>query len=405
MRITEIQSLHADGGWRPFSYLKMSTDEGQVGWAEYSTNFGSFGLSDTIDRLGARLIGSDPRQITGKVAELLAATRQSSGGNAFQAIASLQNCMFDIKAKALEVPVASLFGGIIRDRIELHWSACGANRTAYSDLLGVSPIRTIADVAACARDGAARHFKALKSKILVSHGGALQQYIPCFGSGGRPTALNAEPWLVREITKLMEALRDGAGRKVELMLDVDCNFRTDGLITLARALEPLDLSWIEVDSIDPQALALLRNATSVPIASGETLYGRDQFRPFFEVGSLDVAVVNVPSNGYAEALRIAQMAETYEINVVAHHHLGNLALAMSAQLCAAIPNLRALDTDVDSVNWQHELVSAPEIQDGHLILADAPGWGVEVNEDAIRARPARTDYETRFDSWRDRIDA
>ena len=83
------------------------------------------------------------------------------------------------------------------------------------------------------------------------------------------------------------------------------------------------------------------------------------------------------------------LAEAHEINVAPHNFYGNLCTAMSAHFCAAIPNFRIMEIDIDDVPWKHDVVTPPEIVDGHLVLSDAPGWGVDVNEDAIRAHPVK----------------
>ena len=126
MRITKIETLKADGGWRNFSFLKLSTDEGLVGWSEYNEDFGATNAtSDLIARFADIAIGMDPREV-GKIAvSLRAITRMSIGGINHEAIAAIENACLDVKAKALGVPVCALFGGPFRDRVNLYWSHCG----------------------------------------------------------------------------------------------------------------------------------------------------------------------------------------------------------------------------------------------------------------------------------------
>src|SRR3954470_11586414 len=125
MKIARIEDLHCDAGWRNFSFLKITTDDGIVGWSEYSENYGSRGLTGVIQSLAPMLIGQDPRPVERINATLYAVTRQAPGGMNQQAIAAIENALLDIKAKALGVPVYALFGGPVRDRLPLHWSACG----------------------------------------------------------------------------------------------------------------------------------------------------------------------------------------------------------------------------------------------------------------------------------------
>src|ERR1700750_1439017 len=132
MRITKIEDLHCNAGWRDFSFLKISTDEGLVGWSEFMESYGSEGLSGVIRKLSARLIGWDPRPVEKITAYLHGVTRQSVGGIAHQAIAAIENALVDLKAKALGVPVYEMLGGPIRDRLQLYWSHCGTWRISHA---------------------------------------------------------------------------------------------------------------------------------------------------------------------------------------------------------------------------------------------------------------------------------
>jgi L-alanine-DL-glutamate epimerase-like enolase superfamily enzyme len=105
---------------------------------------------------------------------------------------------------------------------------------------------------------------------------------------------------------------------------------------------------------------------------------------------MDVAIIDGPWNGIWQSLKIAALAEAYEINVAPHNFYGHLSTLMSAHLCAAIPNFRIMEIDIDDVPWKDDLVtSVPEMKDGHLLLPSGPGWGTELNEEAIRAHPPK----------------
>ena len=143
--------------------------------------------------------------------------------------------------------------------------------------------------------------------------------------------------------------------------------------------------WLEVDAFDPTALAAVRQQTAVPICSGENLYTNREFRPFFEEQAMDVASIDVIWNGFHQAKKIADLAETFEVNCAPHNYYSHLATFISAQWCAAIPNVRILEVDVDDVPWREELTTAvPEIRNGSLTIPSGPGWGADVNEDVVR---------------------
>jgi L-alanine-DL-glutamate epimerase-like enolase superfamily enzyme len=391
MRITSIEDLHCNAGWRDFSFLKIGTDTGLVGWSEYMESYGSQGLSEVIRRLGSRLIGADPRPVERHTAFLHGVTRQAPGGINQQAIAAIENALVDLKARALGVPVYELLGGPIRERLRLYWSHCGSYRALYGEQFrawtGAAPIRSLDDVAAQGAEVAARGFSGLKTNIMRFDGAQPGLHMPGFNAPFAPD-LPIDRGLIEGLRAQMAAFARGAGPGVGLHLDLNFNFRTEGYIRIAQALEEFDLAWLEVDSYDPAALAEIRRCSRTRIASCESLFGRRQFRPFFEHQAVDVAIIDVPWNGILESMKIAAMAESFEINVAPHNFNGHLGTLMSAHFCAAIPNFRVMEVDVDEVPWKDALVTAPPaIEHGELLIPTGIGWGAEVNEDVVRAHP------------------
>lgn len=391
MRIARIEDLHCNAGWRDFSFLKITTDDGLVGWSEFMENFGAEGLSGVIRRLGERIIGMDPRAVEKVTAFLHGLTRQTPGGINQQAIAAIENALVDVKAKALGIPVYELLGGPVRERMQLYWSHCGTWRVSFADRIkewtGYDPIRSLDDVRRAGEEVARRGFKGLKTNIMRFDTDPPSVHMPGFNGAGWP-ALNIDSGLVNGLTAQMQAFRDGAGPGVGLHLDLNFNFKTEGYIRLAQALEPFNLVWLEIDSYDPEALSLIRRSARTRIASCESLYGRRQFRPFFEARSVDVAIIDVAWNGILESMKIAAMADAYEINVAPHNFNGHLGSLISAHMCAAIPNFRVMEIDIEDVPWKDELVTHPPvIEKGELLVLSGAGWGAEVNEEVLRAHP------------------
>jgi galactonate dehydratase len=322
---------------------------------------------------------------------LYAMTRQAPGGINSQAIAALENALLDIKAKALGIPVYALFGGPVRERLPLYWSHCGSYRLHHAAVMGVAPVRSLDDLARLGAEVAARGFKALKTNIFLFDESEPRLYMPGFARGSGQPELNPDRRILAAITDALAALRDGAGPEMGLHLDLNFNFRTEGYLKVARAVERFDLSWLEIDSFDPHALAHIRRASRNAIASCESLFGRRGFRPFLEAGAVDVAIIDVPWNGLAESLKIAAMADAWEVNVAPHNFYGHLSTLMSAHFCAALPNFRIMEIDIDDVPWKDDLVTVPPvIENGELVLPSGPGWGAEIDEAAVRAHPPRS---------------
>jgi L-alanine-DL-glutamate epimerase-like enolase superfamily enzyme len=142
MKIERVETFQADAGWRMFSFLKVTTDDGIIGWSEFNESFGSVGLSDVIRGLSPVLIGRDPRMFEQVTQHLHVLTRQSRGGLNQQAIAAIENALLDVTGKAYGVPVYALFGGPIRERIPVYWSHFGTYRARSAALMGVPTTTT-----------------------------------------------------------------------------------------------------------------------------------------------------------------------------------------------------------------------------------------------------------------------
>lgn len=389
MRITRIDDLHCDAGWRVWSFLKISTDEGVTGWAEYNESYGSKGLTGVIHRLAEPLIGRDPRPVEWISAELYARTRQAPGGINQQAIAAIENALVDVKARALGIPVAELLGGPCRDRLRLYWSHCGSYRLQHSAIMGTPALTSLEGILELGAEVAERGFTALKTNIFLFGSDRPHMHMPGFTASPGWPELNADREILDVIDRQLAAFRDGAGDDMDILLDTNFNFKTEGYRRVADLVDGHDLFWLEIDHFNPAALALVRQGAATPIASCESLFGRREFLSYFQAQSMDVAIVDVPWNGILESMKIASMAEAFEVNCAPHNFYGNLCTAMSAHFCAAIPNFRIMEIDIDDVSWKDEVVSPHRIENGHLVLGDGTGWGVEVNEEAIRAHPPR----------------
>ncbi len=394
MKIRSIESLHCDAGWRVFSYLKIVTDEGLTGYSEYNETYGSKGVTAVIEKLTPMVVGQDPLKHERIFAGLYATTRAAPGGINAQAIAAIENALLDIKGKALGVPVHALLGGAVRDRLRLYWSHCGTYRMneAGAALLGKPRLQSLQDVERLGAEVPERGFTALKTNIFVFEDGP-RLHMPGFAwdpAGPQVPELNAERDVIEALRGQIEALRAGAGPDVDILLDLNFNFKVEGYLKTMRALDALGLFWFELDIYDPKALALIRRSVRTPVASCESLYGIREFRPYFEQQSMDVAIVDVPWNGIWQSYKIAAMADAHEVNVAPHNFYGHLSTLMSAHFCAALPNYRIMEIDVDDVAWKDDLVTEPpEIVDGYLIVPQKPGWGADVNEEAVRAHPPK----------------
>lgn len=388
MKITGIEILVADAGWRPAHFLKMMTDEGVVGWSEFTENTGTLGLAGVITALSELIMGMDPLAIERIAALLRGRTIQAGGGINQHAISALINALMDIKGKALGVPVHALLGGALRDTIPVYWSHCGTYRIRNADLVGKPKLETFEDFAKLGEEARLKGYRALKTGLVSETDDGFTNFGPGFAFTKGYPELNLDRRLLSTLTKQLTALREGAGPDMEIMLDINFHFKTEGFLEIARAVETFNLSWLELDTHDPEALAKIRNTSRSPIASLEAQFGRRGLRPYLDAGAVDVVIIDLVWNGYIEAIKMAALAEMYEVNVATHNYCGGmLADVMSAHYAAAIPNFRMGEFDEDDVPWKPEfLVDELVVSNGELTVPQGPGWGIDVNEDFVRSR-------------------
>ncbi len=393
MRIVKVEQFEAKGGWRTFCFLKITTDEDLAGWSEYKENYWSPGLGAVIRKMGECVIGEDPRDAARLGAKLYAMTRMTAGGQSQEAIAAIENACLDIKAKALGVPVYELLGGAVRRRIPVYWSHCGTFQAQFPEIfekvLREPALRSLDDLKRLGESARKKGFKALKTNPILFGGERPKMLYPGFSRNPTEFTQNLQPEVLRSILDQLAAFRDGMGPDMGLLLDVNFSFKTEGLMRLAKAAEPYRLMWLECDMHDPKALAKVRACSATPIGSLESLHGRRDYKPYLENYAVDVAIVDVPWNGLLESYRIAAMAEAFEVNVAPHNFCGHLYTMINAHLAAVVPNFRILEFEVQDVPWKDDLFSrSPVIENGELVLGDAPGWGTELNEEALRAHAA-----------------
>lgn len=391
MKITAVEALTCDGGFatRNWLFVKVTTDEGIVGWGEGYDWQAAPSLALAVESVGREIRGEDPRRIEWLNQQMWSAGR-CGVPERMKVIAAIDIALWDIKAKWLGVPVYELLGGLYRDRIPLYWSHFASNRALFSADMGTPPAETLDAWVALADDVVKAGYKALKTNLLIP---------------GNPPRLPAsrdgaiERSSIRAAAEFIGRLRERLGPDFGIMLDVGQEYRMGGIIQLAKALEPFDLYWLEAEGFDPAALLAARSQTRTRLCHGESLIRREQFRPFFERHVTDVVMVETLSNGLTETRRIAELAAHYDVMISPHNYMSPFSNLVNAHLCAAMPNVEILEIDPDDIPWKQELITHPlDIREGMLHVPDRPGFGADPIEDVIRAHPLRT---TQGNAWAD----
>src|SRR5262245_45871903 len=202
MQITRIKTFIVDGGFRPWTFVKIETsDPGTVGWGD-CTDWGSPGpVAATVEKMAEMVVGRDPMQAERIWWDLYDQSMRHTGGIAFKAMSGIDSALWDIRGKVLNAPVWQLLGGKMRDELRLYWSHCGSVRANRAERLGCKPVRTTADLEELAGEVLERGFTALKTNIF-----ALED-APIDGSGVRGGAGDLQPALRRGAEHIVSTFR------------------------------------------------------------------------------------------------------------------------------------------------------------------------------------------------------
>ena len=379
MRIVSIEPLQCSNGWSTWTFVRVETDTGLVGYGECSDWQMPRALAAGVHDLAADIIGRDPRQVVARTNDMAFRMRQNVGGVARKSLAGIEAALWDVKGQALGVSITELLGGPTRDCIRLYWSHCGSYRARNADVLGTPPINSWDDLADLGHEVVRRGYTALKTNPLLP---GKPNYFT------QPVDGNLERGDLAVIVRQIETFREAVGPEVDICLDLNFRYRPAAVIQIADALAPYELFWIEYDSYDPEALAHVRRSIRTPLCSAENLTAVHDYVRFFEAGAMDVAMIDVAWNGIAQSLHIAELAAAHEVHVAPHNYYSHVSTFMCAHVAAAVGNLRIMETDVDSAPWRDDLVTtAPTIENGWMRLPDAPGLGTALNEQAVAAQP------------------
>jgi galactonate dehydratase len=386
VRITAVKTYIVDGGFRPWTFVKVETNEaGLVGWGD-CTDWGSPGpVAATVERYAEWVLGRDPMGAEAIWWDLAAASVRHSGGIAWKAMSGIDSALWDIRGKVLGAPVWQLLGGKMRDRLRLYWSHCGSTRARHAERLGLPPVESTDDLRALAEEVLERGYTAIKTNLIP-----LRDRPDAWTPQERLSspAGDAPPGAIRMAETVVGTFREALGPDVGIALDVAFAYRLGGAIVLARALEPYDLMWLETETFDPQALRTIREATRTPICTGESLFGLHGFKPYLELHAQDVIMPDLAWNGITMGKKIADMAHAYDVLYAPHNCHSPLTTLVAANVCATVPNFYLLEFDVDDAPWRDEIMTHPfTVEDGYLHLPDRPGLGSDLIEAELHKHP------------------
>lgn len=373
MKITRLTTFIVPPRW---CFLKIETDEGIDGWGEPVLEGRAHTVAAMVEELSDYLVGKDPRQIEDHWTVMYRAGFYRGGGIHMSALAGIDQALWDIKGKALGVSVSDLLGGQVRERIRV-----------YSWIGGDRPSET----ATAALSAVARGFTAIKM-----NGTEELQFIDSHDKVERCLANVA-------------AVREAVGPNIGIGVDFHGRVHKPMAKVLMRELEPYKLMFVEepVLSEHHEALKELAHAATMPIALGERLYSRWDFKRILSEGYVDIVQPD-PSHagGITETRKIAAMAEAYDVALALHCPLGPIALAANLQIDAGCYNAfiqeQSLGIHYNAANDLLDYVNNREVfayEDGMVKIPTGPGLGIEVNEAYVRERAAEG-HRWRNPVWR-----
>ncbi len=365
-------------------FVRITADSGDYGWGEASTQYKDAGVAAEIEDFSKFLIGKDPFEIENIWTSLYRRVTWTGGAVTMSAISGIDLALCDLKAKALGVPVYELFGGKVRDRIQVYANGWFDPRE---------------DVDAEEAEESHEWFHGAisvddhrrRSAELADDGWRAMKFYPFKG----PQVITPErmEWGV----ELVKAVRSSVGDSVEVAVDVRGRLDIWSARRVASAIEEFNIAWLEEpilwDNID--ALKVLAQSINVPISTGEQLYNRWDFRPLIESNVASIIQPDIcHAGGITELRKIAAAAETYYISVAPHNSNGPISTAASLHLDMTMPNAFMQEIFVSFLPaYEAVLTNMIPISEGHARVPEGNGWGTEIDIEALEQFPP-CDYIT-----------
>ena len=358
MKITNFTMYKVPPRWL---FLKIDTDEGISGWGEPIVEGRADTVRTCVEEFRNYLLGKDPRHIEDHWQVMYRSGFYRGGPEVMSAIAGIDQALWDIRGKVLGVPVYDLLGGPCREKIRVYrW--IGGDRPA--------------DIRLSACEAFKQGYTAIKMNATEE-----MHYVDSFAK-------------VQQVCDRVAAIRDALGFKMDIAVDFHGRVHKPMAKVLAKELEQFKLMFIEepILSENSEALREIARATTTPIATGERLFSRWDFKRILAEGYVDIIQPDLShAGGISECKKIASMAEAYDVAVAPHCPLGPIALAACVQLDACTPNVFIQEQSLGiHYNKDGDLLdyvknrSIYRYKQGFLGLMTEPGLGVDIAEKVVK---------------------
>lgn len=373
MKISGLELFVVPPRW---VFLKVSTDEGLSGWGEPIVEGHAAAVAAAVKEMEDYLIGRDPNQIEDIWQVLYRAGFYRGGPVLMSAIAGIDQALWDLKGKRYQLPIYELLGGAVRDKVRV-----------YSWIGGDRP----SDVGLAAREKRTQGFTAIKMNATEE-----LHYIDSFGK-------------IEAVCDRVQAVREATSRDFGIAVDFHGRVHKAMAKVLAKELSQFNLMFIEEPVLpeNNEALRDIANHTTTPIATGERMFTRWDFKRLLEDGYVDIIQPDLShAGGISESRRIAAMAEAYDVAVAPHCPLGPIALASCIQMDATTPNVfiqeQSLGIHYNQGNDLLDYLVDKDVfhyENGFVQIPRGPGLGIEIDEDVVR-RLSQSGHNWKNPVWR-----
>lgn len=342
-RITKLETFKV----KPrYLFLKVHTNQGIIGLGEPITEGRANTCAEAVQEIAPYLIGKDPRRVIHHWQAIYRHTFYRGGPILTSALSGIEQALWDIKGKALGIPIYEMLGGPTRQRIRVYAHA-----------------RSPEAIKKAKKEG----YTAFKTGVL----------------NARQSGIVASPKFVEEAIQRFSDLREAAGQDADIGIDFHGAISPQNAALLIKGLEPFQPFFIEeaVNCQNVDVMAELARETHIPFATGERIFTKWGFREILEKGAASILQPDLcHAGGIFEGRLIAGMAEAYYAAVAPHNPLGPISLACGLQLAASIPNFLCQE----QVTLGEGYLKTPfKVEDGHISLPTGPGLGIELDEEAL----------------------
>ena len=370
MKITAVETVVVNAVMRNWIFVKVVTDQpGLHGWGEATLEWKTRAVTGAIEDLAPFVVGEDPMRIEHLAARMARFSFWPLGSIGMTALSGIEMALWDIKGKALGVPVWELLGGRVRDSVRVYTHM---RRGRHDGHVGTGDISAFCD--------------AVQETVEMGYDAIKLGFVPY-------TGYDAPLPAVRHVAKLAEAVRERVGDGVDIMTDF--HGRPDSIDAAKAyidAIAPIRPLFVEepIQPGDAAAMADLARRVDCPLATGERLFTPREFADLAEARAVAYVQPDLAHcGGLSGGRRIAAIAEAAHMGVMPHNPMGPVAGAVALQFDAATPNFVIQEEAVGIVPWFEEICSAYPLtlQDGAWQIPTAPGLGIEIDETAAARHP------------------